>query len=91
LSSPASPTYSESTSQRRRKSDPSGYRHRLGSIEKAAVRSIRGSDRSRTDYLSRFYAIENEQPTHYDVVLTTDRLKITDAADLVARAASLKS
>ena len=56
----------------------------------AAVKSIRDSDRSRTDYLSRFYTIENEQPTHYDVVVNTDRLKISDAAELVARAASLE-
>jgi cytidylate kinase len=57
----------------------------------ATVKSIRDSDRSRADYLSRFYTIETEQPTHYDVVLNTDRLKTTDAAELVARAASLKT
>jgi cytidylate kinase len=57
----------------------------------ATVKSIRESDRSRADYLSRFYTIESEQPTHYDVVLNTDRLTTTDAAELVARAASLKS
>ena len=62
-----------------------------GLDRQAAVKSIRDSDRSRTDYLSRFYAIENEQPTHYDVVLNTDRLRITDAAEIVARAASLMS
>jgi len=62
-----------------------------GLDRKASVKSIRDSDRSRTDYLSRFYAIESEQPTHYDVVLNTDRLKITDAVEFVARAASLKS
>ena len=62
-----------------------------GLDRKAAVKSIRDSDRSRADYLSRFYTIESEQPTHYDVVLNTDRLKITEAADFVARAASLKS
>ena len=62
-----------------------------GLDRKASVKSIRDSDRSRTDYLSRFYAIESEQPTHYDVVLNTDRLRTTDAAEIVARAASLKS
>jgi len=55
---------------------------------KAATRSIRESDRSRADYLKRFYTIEDEQPTHYDVVVNTDRLKSTDGAALVARAAS---
>jgi cytidylate kinase len=62
-----------------------------GLDRKAAVKSIRDSDRSRADYLSRFYTIESEEPTHYDVVLNTDRLKIYDAAELVARAASLTS
>jgi cytidylate kinase len=57
---------------------------------KAATRSIRESDRSRADYLKRFYTIEDEQPTHYDVVVNTDRLKSTRAAELVARAASLE-
>jgi cytidylate kinase len=62
-----------------------------GLDRKGAVKSIRDSDRSRSDYLNRFYAIESEQPTHYDVVLNTDRLKITDAAEFVARAARLNS
>lgn len=60
-----------------------------GLDRKTALKSIRDSDRSRTDYLSRFYTIESEQPTHYDVVLNTDRLRATDAAEIVARAASL--
>jgi hypothetical protein len=62
-----------------------------GLAKEAAVKSIRDSDRSRADYLGRFYTIESEQPTHYDVVLNTDRLKTTDAAELVARAASLRA
>ena len=62
-----------------------------GLDRKTALKSIRDSDRSRTDYLSRFYTIESEQPTHYDVVLNTDRLRTTEAAEIVARAASLTS
>jgi cytidylate kinase len=62
-----------------------------GLDRKTALKSIRDSDRSRTDYLSRFYTIESEQPTHYDVVLNTDRLRTTDAAEIVARAATLTS
>ena len=58
-----------------------------GLHQKEGVKSIRDSDRSRTDYLSRFYAVESEQPTHYDIVLNTDRLTITDAAEIVIRAA----
>jgi len=57
----------------------------------AAVKSIRDSDRSRADYLRRFYGIETEQPTHYDIVLNTDRLKTVDVAELVAQAGTRTS
>jgi len=40
---------------------------------------------------SRAYARSGTFPnSHYDVVVNTDRLKSTDAAELVARAASLE-
>jgi Cytidylate kinase-like family len=55
---------------------------------KAAMKAIRDSDRSRSDYLRRFYGIDSESPTQYDLVLNTDRLSSTDAADVVARAAA---
>lgn len=52
------------------------------------MKAIRDSDRSRSDYLRRFYGIDTELPTQYDLVLNTDRLSSTDAADVVARAAA---
>jgi hypothetical protein len=54
----------------------------------AAERAIRDSDRSRDDYLRRYYGVEHEEPTHYDLVLNTDRLGSSEAADVVARAVS---
>ena len=54
---------------------------------KAAQKQIRESDASRADYLRRFYGIESEVPTHYDLVVNTDTMSYEDAAQLVAVAA----
>jgi Cytidylate kinase-like family len=54
---------------------------------KAAQKQIRESDVSRADYLRRFYGIESELPTHYDLVVNTDTMSYDDAAQLVALAA----
>jgi hypothetical protein len=54
---------------------------------KAAQKQIRESDASRADYLRRFYGIESELPTHYDVVMNTDTLSYEDAAQLITDAA----
>jgi Cytidylate kinase-like family len=54
---------------------------------KAAQKQIRESDASRADYLRRFYGIESELPTHYDVVVNTDTMSYEDVAQLVADAA----
>jgi cytidylate kinase-like protein len=49
--------------------------------------SIKDSDAERADYLRRFYGVEHELPTHYDVVLNTDAVSVEQAADLLALAA----
>ena len=49
--------------------------------------SIKDSDAERADYLRRFYGVEHELPTHYDLVLNTDAVSAELAADLVALAA----
>lgn len=49
--------------------------------------SIKDSDAERADYLRRFYGVEHELPTHYDVVLNTDAVSVEQAAGLVAHAA----
>jgi Cytidylate kinase-like family len=58
-----------------------------GLTSKAAQKQIRESDASRADYLRRFYGIESEVPTHYDLVVNTDTMSYEDAARLVAVAA----
>ena len=49
--------------------------------------SVRDDDRGRADYLKRFYDVEREQPTHYDLVVNTDTVEETKAADLITHAA----
>jgi cytidylate kinase len=52
-----------------------------------AARRIHREDVARADYLRRFYGIERELPTHYDLVVNTDALTIEEAAELIAHAA----
>ena len=52
-----------------------------------AEKSLKASDAGRADYFVRFYGIEQELPTHYDVVINTDTLAPEEATDLVIAAA----
>jgi len=56
--------------------------------EGAAVRSVKEADAARADYLRRFHDVDEEQPTHYDLVVNTDQLSVEQAAELVSSAAS---
>jgi Cytidylate kinase-like family len=55
---------------------------------KAAAKAIRVSDSDRADYLRRFYEIDAELPTHYDLVVSTDVLSAEEAAAIVVSAAA---
>jgi cytidylate kinase len=55
----------------------------LGVDEKQARRAIKRSDVARADYIKRFYGVDAELPTHYDLVINTDRLAPDDAARLI--------
>jgi cytidylate kinase len=48
---------------------------------------VKDSDAGRRDYLRRFYNVDKELPTHYDLVVNTDVLSVEQAAELVSRAA----
>ena len=52
-----------------------------------AARFIRDNDAGRADYFQRFYRIERELPTHYDLVINTDALTADEAADIIVAAA----
>jgi cytidylate kinase len=45
------------------------------------------ADAGRRDYPKSFHGVDQEAPTHYDLVLNTDVLRIEEAARVVSRAA----
>jgi cytidylate kinase len=55
--------------------------------ESASAKAVKDSDAARRDYLKRFYGVGDESPTHYDVVLNTDKLAAAQAAELISLAA----
>jgi cytidylate kinase len=50
-----------------------------------AVRMIKDADAGRRDYLKRFYGVNREAPTDYDLVINTDVLSIEQAADVISQ------
>ena len=58
---------------------------RRGTIDPA--RFVRDNDAGRADYFQRFYSIEHERPTHYDLVINTDAWAAEEAADIIVAAA----
>ena len=52
-----------------------------------AARTVKESDAGRRDYLKRFYEIDEELPTHYDLVVNTDVLTPEHAAEVIVAAA----
>jgi len=70
---------------------PTTRERRVGAAEGVddaqAARIIKDSDAGRRDYLKRFYSIDRESPTDYDVVVNTDLLSTDQAAEIVLRAA----
>jgi cytidylate kinase len=60
-----------------------------GLDEADAKRMIKDSDAGRRDYLKRFYSVDRESPTDYDLVINTDQLSFDQGAALVLRAADL--
>lgn len=58
-----------------------------GGSEDEANNSIAESDSQRERYLRRFYQIEHELPTHYDVVLNTEHPTPELATQMIVKAA----
>ena len=56
--------------------------------EEDYAKAIADSDRERRRYLARFYDVHEELPTHYDVVINTDRLSMDEAVAAIVAAAS---
>ena len=53
-----------------------------------AAKELKRSDDARASYLKGFYGIDRELPTHYDLVVNTDRLDAGEAAGVIVHAAS---
>ena len=56
--------------------------------EREAAKRIDRSDKERAAYIKRFYRVDQELPSHYDLVVSTDRLSPSDACALVLDAAA---
>jgi cytidylate kinase len=56
--------------------------------DRAAARLVKEEDAARADYLKRFYGIQEELPTLFDLVINTDVLEPGKAAEVVVVAAT---
>ena len=56
-------------------------------IEHTAARAVKDADANRRDYLRRFYEVDEELPTHYDLVVNTDVLSPEQCAEVVSSVA----
>ena len=54
----------------------------------AAERTVKDSDAGRRDYLKRFYSVDSESPTDYDLIVNTDHVSVERGAEIVLRAAT---
>ena len=59
-----------------------------GLDDAGAMREVKREDAARRDFLRRFYGVDDELPTQYDLVVNTDVLSVEQAASLVVQAAS---
>lgn len=59
--------------------------------EKDAQKRIARGDANRADYIKRFYDVSPELPTHYDIVLNSDRLSVDQAVEIIVGAASAEA
>jgi cytidylate kinase len=59
-----------------------------GNSERQATREIQHSDRERKSFFKRFHNLEEELPTHYDLVVNTDVLSSEASARIIAHAAT---
>jgi hypothetical protein len=56
--------------------------------EDESARAVADSDRERQRYLERFFDVKQELPTHYDLVINTDVLRLGQAVGAIVAAAT---
>ena len=54
--------------------------------DKQAARLVKEEDAGRAAYLKRFYGVDQELPTHFDLVVNTDVLSAEDATNVILAA-----
>ena len=54
-----------------------------GLNQSQAERALNDSDKERRDYFKRFYQINDELPTHYDLTINTDQIDFDKAVALI--------
>ena len=59
-----------------------------GKSPREAAETIQQSDEARANYVKRFYDVDHEQPDHYDLTLSTDKLSPALITQLIVRAAN---
>lgn len=52
-----------------------------------AASLLKRSDAGRSDYLKRFYGVSDEKPSHYDLVINTDKFTADEVARMIVGAA----
>jgi hypothetical protein len=57
-----------------------------GLDRREAERALKGEDAGRAVYLKRFYGVDQELPTHFDLVVNTDVLTAAEAASAITAA-----
>ena len=57
----------------------------------SATKFMKDSDAARADYFKRFYRIEHELPTYYDLTINMDSLQIDEVVDIVVTAAKRRA
>jgi cytidylate kinase len=53
---------------------------------RAAAKTVKRDDDERADYIKRFYQVDRELPTHFDLVINTDVFTPEKAAAVVLSA-----
>ena len=66
---------------------PRGSPRSRGVDERAAARLIRDEDPGRAHYLDPGLRVDQELPTHFDLVVNTDALTVEKAVDVLVAAA----
>ena len=61
--------------------------HAQGLLAGDARKQIEHADQQRRAYLRSFHDVQQELPTHYDLVVNTDHLPVSAAVDVIVAAA----